>query len=243
MIGRGYPLIKRQGGKYSIYKKVIKAFPDNYENMIYVEPFVGGGSIFFNKNPSKKEIVNDSDESLIRLYRVTKKSSEELANRINGSYTSEDFEELKQLKPTSDIGKVVKYYLLIFLSLYGITRTFFRRGIRKVDKNFEFYSGRLSSAVILNKDYKQVILDYDSPNTFFYLDPPYENTGKSLSQYSDINFDELFHILSSIKGKFLLSVNSSKRILDLFKGFHILKITVLYRIKIKHVTELLISNY
>ena len=242
MEGGNLPLIQRQGGKYRMYKKVIDAFPANYESMIYVEPFVGGGSVFFNKEPSKKEIINDFDGELIRLYQAVKKSPKELGDRINGVYTEEDFYELKQLKPTSDMGKVVKYYLLIFLSLYGNQRIFnYKRGT--VAKDFETYSDRLSSVSINNKDYKTIIHDYDSPNTFFYLDPPYENTGKTIDQYSDINFDELFDILSSIKGKFLLSVNNSKRIRDLFKNFHIRKATTVYSIKKQKVTELLISNY
>lgn len=242
MLGGRFPLIKRSGGKYAMYKKVIDAFPDNYESMTYVEPFVGGGSVFFNKEPSHKEIINDFDKDLFKLYQAVKKSPKELIDRINGSYTQEDFDELKQLNPTSDIGKVVKDYLLTFLSLYGTKRTFLHKN-PVVDKDFQTYSDRLSSVSILNKDYKKVIHDYDSPNTFFYLDPPYEDTEKNISQYSDINFDELFHILSSIKGKFLLSVNNSKRIRDLFKEFHIKTTTTRYSLKPRKVTELFISNY
>jgi len=228
-----------------MYTQVIDSFPKNYENMVYVEPFVGGGSVFFNKEPSEKEIINDSDSELISLYKLVKKYPEELQEIINGHYTKKDFLQIKEFHPVSDIGKIIRKYILTLLSFMARERTF--QGddnkIRKVEKDFKSYSDRLSSVIILNKDYKKVIHDYDSPNTFFYLDPPYEDTNKTLSDYSDIDFDELFRILSSIKGKFLMSVNNSKRIRDLFKGFYIKKATTIYRLKHRKVVELLISNY
>lgn len=245
LYGGEYPLIRRHGGKFAMYKKVVDAFPDDYESMTYAEPFVGGGSVFFNKEPSKKEIINDFDDDLVRLYRTVKKSPEELNRRINGSYTRKDFNKLKQLHPTSDIGKVVKQYLLSFLSFLGTGSLFEPRsgGVRKVERDFRPYSDRLSSVVIHNEDYKKVIHEYDSPNTFFYLDPPYEDTGKTLTQYSDIDFDEMADILSSIKGRFLMSVNNSRRIRDLFGRFNIKKATTQYKLKKRTITELLISNY
>jgi len=245
LYGGEYPLISRQGGKYNMYKKVIAAFPEGYEDMTYVEPFVGGGSVFFNKEPSKKEVINDFDDDLVRVYRVVKKSPKELNRRINGDYTREDFEELKQLQPTSDIGKVVKQSLLTFLSYLSTGTTFndTKGGTRTVDRDFQAYGDRLAHVTILNEDYKKVLRDYDSPNTFFYLDPPYEESAKTVSEYTDIDFDEMFRILSSIKGKFLMSVNNSKRIRDLFKGFNIKKATTRYNLKKRTVTELLISNY
>lgn len=244
--GGDRPLLRRQGGKYFSYEKVIQAFPDDYESMTYVEPFVGGGSIFFNKEPSTKEVINDFSDDLIRLYREVKKNPEELNRRINGTYTRKDFEKMKTLHPSSDLGKVVKQYLLSFLSYLGTGELFAPRqtsGSRIVKRDFQPYSERLSSVTILNQDYKKVIHDYDSPNTFFYLDPPYEDSEKTVSEYTDIDFDEMFRILSSIKGKFLMSVNNSKRIRDLFKGFTIKKMKTTYKLSPRPVVELLISNY
>ena len=87
MLGGLRPIVGRIGGKSRLKKKIISMFPDNYENMIYAEPFVGGGSIFFYKNPSKKEIINDIDKNVIDVYKLFKK------------YDSDDiFKALKTLK-------------------------------------------------------------------------------------------------------------------------------------------------
>ena len=98
----------------------------------------------------------------------------------------------------------------------------------------------------LNENYKNVIKKYDSPNTFFYLDPPYEDS-KALYEYDKFDYNELFNIVNNIKGKFLLSLNDSKNIRNIFKKF---KIKSIYR-KPQGTTarittggkELLISNY
>ena len=60
---------------------------------------------------------------------------------------------------------------------------------------------------ILNVDYKEIISKYDSPKTFFYLDPPYMGREK---YYINHDFDENSHyelssILNNIKGRFALS--------------------------------------
>ena len=72
-------------------------------------------------------------------------------------------------------------------------------------KAYEPHLNKISE--ILNVDYKEVINKYDSPETFFYLDPPYMGREK---YYINHDFDEnshyeLSHILNNIKGRFALS--------------------------------------
>jgi DNA adenine methylase len=72
-------------------------------------------------------------------------------------------------------------------------------------KAYEPHLNKISE--ILNSDYKEVISKYDSPETFFYLDPPYMGREK---YYINHDFDEnshyeLSHILNNIKGRFALS--------------------------------------
>jgi DNA adenine methylase len=72
-------------------------------------------------------------------------------------------------------------------------------------KAYEPHLNKISE--ILNLDYKQLINEYDSKDTFFYLDPPYMGREK---YYINHDFDENSHyelssILNSIKGRFALS--------------------------------------
>lgn len=248
MEGGKLPILGRQGGKYKLYKKIIPKFPDNYENYTYVEPFIGGGSIFFNKEPSHKEVINDLDKNIYLLLKTVKNNHVAFENRVNGEYNQKDFNEIKAFKPTTDMGKLVRFFLLTRLSFLGAS-TVFRTTegkIRTIDMDFSEQAERLKHTTILNKDYAKVIAEYDSPDTFFYLDPPYEGSSKSTSEYEDINLEELRNILLNIKGKFLMSLNNSQTTRKLFNVFHVSKISTIYILtteRSKTIYELLISNY
>jgi len=61
------PLIKWSGGKSDEIKIFKKYFPDNYD--IYIEPFIGGGSVYFYLNPIKA-VINDIHTELIDFYQI-----------------------------------------------------------------------------------------------------------------------------------------------------------------------------
>ena len=233
------PIISRTGGKYKLYKKIIPLFPIDYS--IYVEPFVGGGSIFFNLEHSDCNIINDNDTNLISIYKDVQNDYQTFEKSVNEVYTKELFNELKKTNQSSS-----KEYILNRISYLGKKNTFHdaRKTIRK---NFKPYYEKLKDTIILNEDYTNVIKNYDSSTTFFYLDPPYENSKKTTSGgYNDINLEELANILSNLQGKFLLSLNDSIRNRGLFKNFNIVEVETKYSIRKDRTTpviELIITNY
>lgn len=62
------------GGKSILSKQIIKMIPDH---KIYCEAFAGAGWVFFKKEPSRSEIINDLDSDLITFYRVLQNHLEE----------------------------------------------------------------------------------------------------------------------------------------------------------------------
>lgn len=63
------PPISRMGGKSKLRKTIIDLIPDhNY----YVEVFFGAGWVYFGKQPSKVEVINDIDAELINLFKMIK---------------------------------------------------------------------------------------------------------------------------------------------------------------------------
>ena len=63
------PLIKWSGGKGDEIKNFEKYFPKDFDT--YIEPFIGGGSVFFHINP-KKAVIADVHTELIDLYKSIK---------------------------------------------------------------------------------------------------------------------------------------------------------------------------
>ena len=78
----GYGIIARMGGKTLLKNRIVEEFPEGYEEMIYIEPFVGGGSVFISKEKSVKEIINDIDKDVITVYKGFKKYDPEKIKKI-----------------------------------------------------------------------------------------------------------------------------------------------------------------
>lgn len=252
MLGGLHPVIGRIGGKSRLKKKIIEMFPDKYEYMTYVEPFVGGGSVFFYKNKSKKEIINDLDNNVISIYKGFKKYNHEIIFNALNKYkkNKETFDYLKyDYKPKTEFNKFIRLYYLFKNAFFGDINRGFSKPLTKNfnKKRMEGFHERLHDTLILNKDYKDVIKKYDSKNTLFYLDPPYENS-KGLYNFHHLPISDVYDLLKNIKGYFLLSYNDSDDAKELFKNYNIRKVKTKYTdpikggsIRIK--TELLISNY
>lgn len=239
------PPFCRIGSKKRIRKKIYALFPSEPIDT-YVEPFVGSGAIYWGKTPSKLEVLNDLDKNLMDNYKLLKQiksrtfeknidTIREAQNFVNKSYSS-------------DSGKLTK-------AILNSCNTFGSTGIGKIYqesnpyfklKNIDKYQKRMENTILLNTDYKNVIKKYDGPNTFFFLDPPYENS-KGLYENYEFNYNELSNILSSVKGKFLLTLNDSANIRNIFSRFNIKPIIVeKYHSKDighKERKELIIMNY
>ncbi|HEY5214942.1 MAG TPA: DNA adenine methylase, partial [Acidobacteriaceae bacterium] len=63
------------GGKRAIAKQIIAALP---EHRTYAEIFAGGAQVFFAKEPSKVEVLNDLDGEISNFFRVAQRHHEEL---------------------------------------------------------------------------------------------------------------------------------------------------------------------
>jgi DNA adenine methylase len=234
----------RVGGKSKLKIRIVNDyFPEGYENMIYVEPFVGAGSIFFYKQPSIKEVINDLDTIVYDLLKGFQKyDGIKIKEELQPKYTKEEFYAIKDWEPRSKYQKFIRSLILTKTSFFQMAKSFSKQKEKGMNPNFEPYQDRLKDVIILNKDYKDVIKKYDSPNTFFYLDPPYENSHK-LYTHDTLPIKEVYDIVKNIKGKFLISYNDSQEARKLFKNYNISYENTKYRINHTIKKEMLISNY
>ena len=218
----------RQGNKLKLLKDIIKYVP---EHKIYCEPFTGSGAVFFNLPKAKKSILNDLDKDVYNILKIIQR-----APLDNEKYVH-DLNTLNKIKSFYDnhsnsIEDLLFYYKILLCNGFGgnpvgkSSQIYTEGNPDNILKNLEYYKSMLKNVIITNKDYIDIVLKYDSPDTFFFIDPPYENTSKGFYSNSSIDFEQLCNILKSIKGLFLLSINDSPYIRKLFKGFIIKKINV-----------------
>ncbi len=240
------PFFCRLGNKKWIKKEILNLFPNDYEDMIYIEPFIGGGSIFFSKNKCKVEIINDLDKSLIDGYKLILKTEIKDIENFKERRSPNEYNDFVKLDYEDNLNNLVKHILIK-------NNTFMSKGTGKIYKDsnpysklkiLDKYQERLKDVKIYNDDYENIINKYDSDNSFFYLDPPYEKSN-GMYIHGKFNYKNFENVLKNIKGKFLLSINDSEFIRNLFKEFKIIEI----KVQIGHGhkgcfrDELLIKNY
>ena len=95
------PLIKYRGGKSKEINNIIHHIP-KFEGR-YIEPFFGGGALYFHLEP-KKAIINDTNSKLMAFYKGVKNDFEILRKElgdIEKIYTAnrKKFEALKLKTP------------------------------------------------------------------------------------------------------------------------------------------------
>lgn len=212
------PFINRAGTKIKIIQKILDSIPCH---KTFIDLFVGGGSVFLNHQSTKNVtiIINDIEEDIINVYQLLKKKT--FLKPLPLSLLEKQVFYSKT--PINDEEQLQKYILK-----YNNTFSSMGRGkifkntdhINKI-KNIELYHNLLENVKIYNEDYKTIIKKYDFIDSFFFIDPPYENSYKHkiYKMSNEFNYEELNEILLNIKGKFLLTLNDSPTIRNIFKNF------------------------
>lgn len=234
----------RVGNKRHIQDRILPLIPPH---RLYAEPFVGSGAIYFAKEPAMVSIINDLDESLIRAYRTmrnfgyddyyTRYDTTNL-ERLNELFIEDNTDERHNL--AKEIIKSNTFGSKGSGKLYKTSNPYNK--LRKLDDYKEF----MKSTVIKNEDYKHIVQFFDRDDAFFYLDPPYEHS-IGLYDHDVIDLREMAELLKTLQGKFLLSLNHSKTVKEMFDSFNHKMIIVKGRNNWGTGSyarrELLISNY
>lgn len=244
------------GGKSRFVRAILPIIP---EHTTYVEPFSGGAQIFFRKEPSKVEVLNDIDGELVNFYRVCQSHHEELIRYLNFMVVSREwYKRIQKMPPEclTDIQRAGRYFYLQKSTFGGrIAKQSYAIHViqpphfstAKLKDVIEQTHQRLDAVQIENIPYQQMLKKYDRTSTFFYIDPPYYGVkGLYRFDFEHEQFEKLADHLRRIKGKFLLSVNDRPELRTMFSGFNIAPLTVAYSLQ-RHAgrryQELLIDNY
>ena len=194
--------------------------------MMYVEVFGGGGSVLLNKERSVREVLNDANGNLINLYRVVREHPEELKDRLlYVLHSREDFKiaqrRLAQFSYKDDILRAADFYQVVRQSYAGNGKQFSAvarsmwAGFPAIDR----VAGRLQGVTLEKEDFGVIFQRYDSPNTHFYIDPPYVYTEDyypgNIFLCSD--HQRLAAILLNVEGLWLLSYNLCPEVLELYQ--------------------------
>lgn len=247
------------GGKRALQKTLLGLIP---EHKIYAEVFAGSAKLLFAKSPAGLEIMNDLNGDLINFFRVAKHRPSELAEQLQlECIHAGRFRELRtKTEPDNEIERALRFAYLVWYS-FGAKGEHFasssarspraKRPLNRVRDLLQTTAERLATVLIEQRDFEEILSRYDSPGTFFYLDPPYVEFEPN-GRYRPLTKErraEMFVQLASLKGRFLMSFDDCSEVRALSRkcGFKTRKVGVVYTIcgsaQRKTSPELLIANY
>ena len=219
-----------------------------------------GGVFFRRRFRAKAEVINDLHRDVANFFRIVRRHPAALTDELRYHLTCRDeFQRLRDTNPDglTDVERAARFFVLQRCAYGGqvTSRTFgvFQDG-RPGSFNSQVASRyvaaihrRLAEVVIEALPYQELIHRYDSPDTLFYLDPPYwgsENSyGVGLFERND--FAQLAKQLSGIAGRFVLSLNNVREVRDLFAAFTQQPVSTRYTVgwaEAKRASELIITN-
>ena len=104
------PIIKWSGGKWDEIKHFKQFIPKKYS--VYLEPFIGGGSVFWNLEP-KKAVISDVHKELIDLYSSIKKGySQDIYDFMDGTPNEESmyYTLRDHMQPDNELDRAKLFY-------------------------------------------------------------------------------------------------------------------------------------
>jgi DNA adenine methylase len=240
------PPFKIHGGKNYLHGWIIDNFPENYEQLNYLEPFCGAASVFLNKKPSKTEILNDLDPGVVQILRALRDENNVFIKKLKKiEYCKESFEKslYEKTSKNSDLDYAINEFVIRRMSRGGLKKAFSwsdrTRGGNPGEVNawitileeLPIISKRLKETFLLNKNAFDAIKAFDEKETLCYVDPPYLPDTRVAKECYEFELDtdqhiKLAHVLNNFKGKVVLSGYQSALYKRLYKGWKCVKKTV-----------------
>lgn len=239
------------GAKNRLAQRIVSLFPPH---RTYVEPFFGGGSVFFAKSPSTVETINDMHGDLVNFFKVLRdrQARERLIELVEGTpWSREEYCDAlvarKAGKWTCDVERAWTFLVATRQSRNGVAKSpaDWSRSVgrmangassrtsmwRNLPERLAVAGLRLKDAQIERGHWAKVLDDHDSAETLAYLDPPYLHSTRNPSnrntydhEMTDVDHARLLLRLKEYRGKVVLSGYASSLYDELLPRWHRIEI-------------------
>lgn len=217
------PILKYPGAKWSIANWVISYFPKHHS---YLEPFFGSGGVFFRKEPSNIETINDLDGEVVNLFECIKSDPEKLARNVyftpyslqvyNATYSKEvpedPFERAARFLAKCNMGhgfRTTGEKVGWKLDVAGRERAYAARAWADLPETIIEAAERLRGVQIECTPAVELIPRFNSPDVLIYCDPPYLLSTRHGKQYrcemTESDHLKLLDVLKKHKGPAMIS--------------------------------------
>ena len=216
------PALRYYGGKWRTAPWILSHFPPH---KCYVEPFGGAASVLIQKERSRIEVYNDLNSDVVSYFRVLREQPEALSRAIHLTpYAREEYDLATSGEDVADpIERARRFLVWSWQSQYFKMRS--KSGWRAINNDLRSQSPaadwanmnhlnavaeRFRKVQIEHGPALEVIERYDSPETLFYVDPPYVldtrvDRAAYIHEMTDSDHAKLASALHAAKGSVVLS--------------------------------------
>jgi len=221
------PALRFHGGKWLLAPWLIKHFP---EHRTYVEPFGGAASVLLRKERANNEIYNDLDNELVNFFQILRERGSELREALE--LTPFARAEFNQACGSADdpLEQARRTAIRAWMGLHS-NAIYRSTGFRSIGRShgpspatdwrnypelLRAVIERLRGVVLENRDALELIKSHDSPDTLFYVDPPYVKSTRSdggrgyYHEMTDTDHEQLAERLHGLRGTVIISGYPSK---------------------------------
>ncbi len=249
IVGVPHPFVKWAGGKRQLLRQLDTFFPNHFGK--YIEPFVGGGAVFFYLLP-ESAILIDNNEELINCYKMIQIHVEELIQSLKQHRNEKEYyykirnmdRDPEKFSKLSDIERASRTIFLNRCCYNGLYRVNSRGefnvpfGKYKNPKFCDEINLRAVNCVLRNvqicKASFETCLKFAEENDFLYLDPPYQPlsetanftsyTREGFAEDAQLRLYEVYQELDKQGCKVMLSNSYNKFILKLYQNYKIITV-------------------
>ena len=186
------PILKWAGGKQQLVDLLLARTPSKFGK--YIEPFFGGGALYFALQPSTA-VIADSNPELINLYNTVANDVEAIISFLKEMPNDKEFfykmrsEKVAEMSTVMQAARTIYLNRTCFNGLYRVNRQwqynvpygYYKNPLICDEDNLRATSSRLAQTKIMLGDYKAILQETAEPGDFIYLDPPY----LPISKYAD----------------------------------------------------------
>lgn len=235
------PILKYPGSKWRMAEWIISHFPNNYRDITYLEPFFGSGSVFFNKERSRIETINDLDSNVYNLFCVVRDRPDELAKAIKMTPWSREEYQNSYIESQDAIEMARRFMVRMWQAIGAKSsdRTGWRNNITAENRTVQGFHNVLPRSImdvadrlkhtrdgvvqIEHQDVFKLVERYDREDVLMYLDPPYvlSTRNKRIYKHEFSNEDhiQLLNFCKRSKAKIIISGYDCELYSDYLKGW------------------------
>lgn len=206
------PVIKAGSSRQKVADWLVERLPEGYRGMTYLEPFLGDGSVLLAKEPSREEVVSDTDAALMSVWRALRDEQSVLSSRVKRmKHSKQTFERLSRASGGDYMDEAIREFVLRQMSKSAGKKSYLCRAGE--DKCGDCWCGlfermpevhdRVREVFMFSRCAVEVLKAFDHGECVAFCDPP------ELGPENSAFHSSLGGVLRDFRGKVVIVARNS----------------------------------